>query len=113
MSLLHVMIYFSSASFLAYGVSYFVTPHMKNEFKRFGLERYGPLTVFLEILGAVGLLVGLFVNSVLLISSGGLTILMFLGLLVRFRNKDRFQESLPALFLMLLNASIFFTATFP
>jgi uncharacterized membrane protein YphA (DoxX/SURF4 family) len=45
----------SSTSFIVYGVSYFYTPHMKTEFKRFGLEKFGALTAILEIVGAVGL----------------------------------------------------------
>ena len=49
----------SSLSFFAYAFSYFNTPHMKREFKRFGLEKIGLTTVVLEIIGAVGLLVGL------------------------------------------------------
>jgi hypothetical protein len=37
------------------------------------------LTAILEIVGAIGLLVGLLYNAILLISSGGLALLMFLG----------------------------------
>jgi hypothetical protein len=62
----------------------------------------------LEILGAVGLLVGLFFNPVLLISSGGLAILMLLGLIVRIKIKDSLWISLPAIFYMCLNAYIFY-----
>ena len=61
---------------------------MKSEFKRFGLEKFGLLTAVLEISGALGLLVGLMINSILLISSGGLALLMFFGVLARLRVKD-------------------------
>jgi hypothetical protein len=81
---------------------------MKNEFKRFKLEKLGLLTILLEILGAIGLLVGLFFNPVLLISSGGLAILMLLGLIVRIKIKDSLWISLPAIFYMCLNAYIFY-----
>jgi hypothetical protein len=103
---LHVSVLVSSISFLVYGVSYFSAPHMKAEFKRFGLEQYGLLTAVLEILGAIGLAVGLLLHPILLISSGGLAVLMFLGLVVRIRMKDGFWVSSPALFFMLLNTYI-------
>ncbi len=98
----------SSVSFLAYSISYFVSPHMKNEFRRFKLEKLGLLTIILEIFGSIGLLVGLFFNPILLISSGGLSTLMLIGLLVRIKSKDSLMISSPAIFYMILNAYIFY-----
>jgi len=109
MNLCLLLTLFSSASFIIYGVSYFFTPHMKNEFKRFGLEKFGVLTAILEIVGAVGLLVGLFSTPILLISSGGLALLMFFGLLARVRVKDSLRVSLPAILFMILNTYVFYT----
>lgn len=83
---------------------------MKSEFKRFNLEKLGLLTIVLEFVGATGLLVGLFYNPILLISSGGLTLLMFLGTIVRIRLKDSLWISLPALFYMVLNGYLFYEA---
>jgi len=108
MVLIQLLILFSGLSFLGYGIAYFTSPNMRIEFKRFGLEKYGVLTAVLELFGAIGLLVGLVSDSILLISSGGLAVLMFLGVAVRLRVKDGFVVLLPALFFMLLNASIFF-----
>lgn len=107
MRLLDFLILISSMSFLAYGISWFTSPHMKSEFKRFGLEKFGLLTAVLEIAGALGLLAGLMLKSILLISSGGLALLMFFGFLVRLKVKDSFWVSLPALFYMMLNLYIF------
>lgn len=98
----------SSLSFLAYSISYFISPHMKNEFKRFKLPKLGLLTIVLEILGAIGLLVGLLFKPILLISSGGLSALMFLGLIVRIKSKDSLLISSPAIFYMIVNAYIFY-----
>lgn len=81
---------------------------MKAEFRRFGLEKVGLLTIVLEILGAAGLLVGLFFNPILLIASGGLAALMFLGVLVRFKIKDGLWVTIPAAFFMALNTYIFY-----
>ena len=108
MNLLIVLILISSLSFLGYGIAYFISPVMKSEFKRFGLEQAGAITAVLELLGAVGLLVGLKVQLILLISAGGLAILMLLGVAIRIKVKDSLWISLPALFFMILNSYIFF-----
>jgi hypothetical protein len=108
MNLFQISIWVSSLSFLVYAFSYFTSPHMKNEFKRFKLEKLGLLTIVLEILGALGLLAGLYYKPLLLLSSGGLALLMFFGLIVRIKLKDSLWISLPALFYMSLNAYIFY-----
>ncbi len=80
---------------------------MKEEFKRFGLEKFGALTAILELSGALGLLVGFYFNIILLISSAGLALLMLLGVIVRLKVKDNIRVTLPAIFFMLLNLYIF------
>lgn len=107
MQLFIALVLVSSLSFLGYCLAYFTSPHMKEEFRRFGLEKVGLVAIIFELLGAVGLLVGLKVYPILLISSGGLALLMFLGVIFRLRAKDGLLVSLPALFFMLLNAGIF------
>lgn len=107
MKLFTALVLVSSVSFLGYGIAYFTSPHMKNEFKRFGLEKVGLVAIIFELLGAVGLLVGLKSHPILLVSSGGLALLMFLGVIFRLKAKDGLVVSLPALFYMLLNAGIF------
>lgn len=97
----------SSFSFYAYVASYFISSHMKSEFKRFNLEKLGLFIIILEFLGATGLLVGLKFNSVLTISSLGLSVLMLSGLIVRIKLRDSFWLSLPALLYMCLNIYIF------
>ena len=76
---------------------------MEREFLRYGLVRLRVLTGWLEILGGVGLVVGLSWTPSFLISSGGLSLLMLCGLFTRFRVGDPFHLWLPALLLMLLN----------
>lgn len=84
---------------------------MKSEFKRFQLEKLGFFVVILELLGAVGLLIGFwFYTPILLLASAGLALLMLMGLIVRLRLKDSLWISLPALFFMTLNAYIFWGA---
>ena len=98
----------SSFSFLAYSISYFITPDMKNEFTRLNVAKLGLLVIVLEILGALGLLMGFMYKPILLLSAAGLAVLMFLGLLIRIRTKDGILISLPATFYMVLNAYIFY-----
>jgi hypothetical protein len=83
---------------------------MKQEFKRFQLEKLGLLIVVLQFIGATGLLVGLYYKPLLLLASFGLSLLMFLGVLVRIRLRDALWICLPATFYMLLNAYIFYRA---
>jgi len=108
MRLLEVLIIFSSLSFLAYGITYFSSTKMRYEFVRFGLSKFGTFTAILEIMGALGLLVGLVFNHILILSSGGLALLMFLGVIVRLKVKDGLLASSPALFYFGLNLYIFF-----
>ena len=107
MSLLNTLILISSLSFMGYGIAYFKSAKMKSEFKRFGLEKFGALTAVLELMGAAGLLLGILFNVILLISAGGLAVLMLLGVGVRIKIKDTFWVTLPALFYMILNTYIF------
>ena len=106
-NLVTIGVLISSLSFLGYAISYFKTPYMKNEFKRFGLEKFAFSIIVLEILGAVGLLVGLKYQIMLSMSSFGLALLMLAGVIVRIIVKDNLKVTLPALFYMLLNAYIF------
>lgn len=105
-----VLIWFSAGSFLFYGLSFYTSSHMKDEFKRYGLEKFTFLTSILQILGATGLLVGLVIHPILLLSSAGLTVLMLCGFGVRLKIKDGFWRSLPAFLYLILNSYIFYSA---
>jgi hypothetical protein len=100
----------SALSFLAYGAVCLTSKRMRGEFKRLGLERFTWTVGSLEILGAVGLLVGLREPFILLVSSGGLALLMLLGVVFRVRAGDSFGSCFPALFFMALNGGLFFAA---
>jgi hypothetical protein len=108
MTIQFVCVLISAVSFYFYGAAYFLSPHIKAEFRRFKLERIGVLVVGLELLGATGLLVGLKYNPLLMASSLGLGVLMLCGLIVRIKFKDSFLISIPAFFFMILNFFIFF-----
>jgi len=102
-----IVILISGISFVVYGVLLLNSAKMQNEFKRFGLEKFTKLTGLLELLGGIGMLVGLKFSFILLISSGGLALLMLLGFIVRLKVKDGFWLTLPSLFFMVLNLYVF------
>ena len=110
MSLFLALVLLSSLSFLIYGIAYFVSPNMRSEFKRFGIEKHGLLVIILELLGALGLLAGLTINPIMLVSAGGLALLMLFGVAFRLKFGDSIWVSLPAIFFVLLNAYIFYRA---
>lgn len=110
MRLFEILVLFSSLSFFIYGIAYFTSDKMKSEFIRFGLRKFGAITAILEILGGIGLLVGLVFNFFLVFSAGGLATMMLLGVGARLRVGDGLIAILPALFFMVLNAYLFFEA---
>lgn len=106
MSLLNALVIFSSASFFAYGFTYFTSSKTKDEFIRFGMEKHGISIAILQIIGASGLLFGLMSNFILFISALGFVLMMFFGISVRIKIKDPYSAMLPALFFLLLNLYI-------
>ena len=102
-----MMVLVSSISFIIYGSLLLLSPKMQDEFKRFGLEKFTKLTGVLELLGGIGMLTGLMSDNILLISSGGLTLLMLLGFIVRLKVKDGFRLCFPSFFFMILNLYVF------
>ena len=103
MSVLSLLTVCSSATFIGYGLLCVTSLSMEREFTRFGLARLRVLTGGLEVLGGVGLLVGLKWPPALWLSSGGLALLMLCGISVRVSVGDSLLQTLPALALMLLN----------
>lgn len=94
-------------AFVFYGFYYFFSPVFRLEFERFGLKKFGAMAATLQILGGLGLLLGLFFPFFLTISSLGLAVLMLLGVATRIKVKDSFFKTLPALFFMLMNTYLF------
>ena len=110
MTLRAILAFCTGASFVAYGLSCLRSESMTAEFRRFGLERFRMLTGVLEVLGGLGLLVGLVWPPAMWLSSAGLTLLMMLGVGVRVRMNDSLLQTLPALVLMLVNGFILFAS---
>jgi uncharacterized membrane protein len=105
-----LLVIISGIAFIFYGISLFISKKMKNEFIRFNLEKYTNLVGGLELLGGLGLLIGLIYNELLILSSMGLSLLMLMGVLTRIKIKDNLKQSLPAILFLLLNSYIFFNS---
>ena len=75
---------------------------MVAEFKRYRLARFRKLTGKLQLLGATGLLVGLFVPVIGGLAAAGLSLQMACGLGVRIRIGDAWFRCLPAIIYMLV-----------
>ncbi|MEI7546403.1 MAG: DoxX family protein [Mycobacteriaceae bacterium] len=96
----------SALLFLYYGLSVLFSNAMVTEFDQFGLPNLRRFTGVLELLGAVGLLVGYLIPPLVIAASGGLALLMALGLAVRFRSKSSLPDSIAALVMLLINLFI-------
>ncbi len=76
---------------------------MRLEFTRFGLSMLQRLlTGVLQLIGAAGLIVGIFNTYIGIAASAGLSLLMLAGFLVRVKIKDGVYKSSPALIFMVL-----------
>ncbi|MDR9400617.1 MAG: DoxX family protein [Psychroflexus sp.] len=105
MSYIYYLGFFNAFCFLFYGASCLFSKKMKLEFNRFQLnDLHRQLTGALQLLGAIGLIIGLLSTGILaMLASAGLSLLMFLGVGVRMRIKDSIVDTLPATFFALLN----------
>ena len=96
--------------FAWFGLNAVFSESMVAEFKRYRLAQFRMLTGVLQVAGSLGLIVGHLYRPLLLISAGGLTAMMFLGVITRVRIKDPLFAAIPAFALCVLNLFIFATA---
>ncbi len=102
MSTLSIAMVFCAISFYLYGWSCLKTEYMVAEFKRYRLSGFRRLTGKLQLLGATGLFVGLFVPMIGGLAAAGLSLQMACGLGVRIRIGDEWFRCLPAIIYMLV-----------
>jgi len=100
----------SAIFFAGYGLHALLSDGMVAEFKRYGLARFRVLTGALQVLGSLGMVVGQLYHPALLLAAAGLTAMMILAVITRFRIRDPVIAALPALSLGVLNAYIFVSA---
>jgi len=104
MNIITYIIWFTSIAFLYFAYGCFGSQFIIDEFNRYKLIKYRKLVGLLQLLGALGLLIGLYFSPLLLaIAAIGLCILMLLGFAVRLKIKDNFLQSSPSFLFAFLN----------
>ncbi len=109
MNFLHITSIVLGLIFIYYGLQCLFSMKMKAEFIRFELTTYQrKWTGLLQLMGATGLITGVFFPLIGATASAGLGLLMLLGFMVRLKIKDSWSETFPSFFLMLINFMICF-----
>ena len=105
-----LLVVFSALSFIFYGINSFFSKRMVSEYARWGYSNQRILLGCMQLLGGIGLLVGL-TNSVLLsVASFLLTFMMITAVLVRIKIKDSLINMFPAVFYTVLNFIILYNS---
>lgn len=94
----------SGLSFLYYGSKVLFQTASRGEFERYGVPAVRRSVGVLEVLGGTGVILGLAIAPLGALAAAGLTALMILGLIVRFRIHDAPRLMVPAASLGALNA---------
>lgn len=100
----------SAASFAWYGASCFWSDRITSEFSRYGLARLQKFTGALQLAASLGLILGHWYRPLLLLSAGGLTVMMFMAVLTRRKIQDPLYAAIPAFALFALNLFIIIAA---
>jgi len=108
---LTLIILFTAISFVIYGYSSFMSKRMISEYSRWGFADQRKIIGFFQLLGGIGLLVGIKVNILLFITSLSFIIMMLFAIIVRIKIKDGIVEILPAITYLFLNIMIFYKSS--
>ena len=95
---------------MAYGINSFISNRMKKEFKRWGLENKQKIIASCQLVGGTALLLGLEWNTILILSSAFLGVMMLVAIGVRIKVKDNISDILPAFAYLVLSAMILYEA---
>tara|TARA_B100002051_G_C16637987_1_gene587031 strand:+ start:757 stop:1095 length:339 start_codon:yes stop_codon:yes gene_type:complete len=104
------VIIFTAVSFIIYGYSSFVSRRMKSEFIRWEFGNHRKTVGSLQILGGLGLLLGLKYNILLVVSSFCFIIMMSVAIFIRIKIKDNITDILPAITYLFLSVMIFYNS---
>lgn len=106
MVLLIALALLSGSAFAAYGYQTLFGDRPRREFERYGMSSMRKLVGSAQLLGAVGVLLGLAIPLLGAAAALGLTLMMALGLIVRFRIHDAPRLMIPAGSLAILNGTL-------
>jgi hypothetical protein len=97
----------SALAFTYYGLRCILSLESRREYLRYGIAHLRVLNGSLQLLGAGGVMFGLLVPPIGMVASGGLCVMMLLGVATRIRLRDAKRLMIPAVSLATLNALLF------
>tara|TARA_Y100000385_G_scaffold72105_1_gene72468 strand:+ start:582 stop:935 length:354 start_codon:yes stop_codon:yes gene_type:complete len=106
----HILLLFSAISFFIYGINSFFSKKMILEYERWGYKNQRIILGSCQLMGGLGLIVGLAVPLILSVSSFLLMCMMLTAVFVRIKLKEKVVKMLPAIFYALLNLIIFYNS---
>ena len=106
MGVYNIIIIFVAISFITYGINSFVSNKMVLEFKRWGLEKRRKEIGGFQLACGLGILIGLWSNYTLIVSSIILIIMMLIAVYVRVKIKDNISDIIPAIAYLILGIII-------
>jgi hypothetical protein len=103
-----IPILFSAISFVVYGMNSFFSKRMVEEYERWGFKNQRMILGTCQVLGGLGLLVGLIIPLLLSVTSFLLMCMMLAAVFVRIQLKEKVVQMLPALLYVAVNLIIFY-----
>lgn len=107
---LTLVILFSATSFIIYGYSSFISRRMKKEYARWGYNDQRKTVGFLQLFAGFGLLLGLKLNILLIVTSFCIILMMMMAIFIRIKIKDTIVDTLPAITFLFLSILIFYNS---
>tara|TARA_B100001142_G_scaffold292285_1_gene311049 strand:- start:515 stop:862 length:348 start_codon:yes stop_codon:yes gene_type:complete len=101
---------FSAISFVIYSLHSVFSRRMILEFSRWGIGNLRILVASFQMLGGIGLLLGMYNIWLLCLVSFFLTLMMIIAIIIRIRVRDSFLLTVPALMYAVLSFIIFYSS---
>jgi len=107
---LTLVVIFTAVSFIIYGYSSFISRRMKSEYARWGYNNQRKIVGSLQLLGGIGLILGLKINVLLITTSFCFIMMMTMAIFIRVKIKDNITDVLPAITYLFLSILIFYNS---
>ena len=105
-----IFVLFSAISFVVYSLHSVFSRRMILEFSRWGIGNLRILVASFQMLGGIGLLLGIYNIWLLCLVSFFLMLMMITAIIIRIRVKDSLLLTVPALIYALLSFMIFYSS---
>jgi len=107
---LTLVVIFTAVSFIIYGYSSFISRRMISEYARWGYNNQRKIVGSLQLLGGIGLILGLKINVLLITTSFCFIMMMTMAIFIRVKIKDNITDVLPAITYLFLSILIFYNS---